>query len=88
MDKSKSKNTKRWVIQMENREGKWVDLRPTKAPPYSYPTERRAVNLISEKRRWDAMESRLWNPKPPRYRVRPTSDGEETTHIDYQGSFF
>jgi hypothetical protein len=79
---------KRWVIQMENRDGEWVDLRPSKAPPYSYPTERRAVELMSKKSRADAMESRLWNPRPPRYRVRPTSDGEETTHIDYQGTFF
>ena len=42
---------------------------------------------MSRKTRDDAMESSLWNPKPPRYRVRPTVDGEETTHIDY-GTFF
>ena len=71
----------RWVIQMENRKGEWVDLRPTKEPPYSYPTEKYAGEVMHNKSRDDAMESRLWAPKPPRYRVRPTMDEEETTHL-------
>ena len=68
------RDSKRFVIQFKSDDGEWRDPRPCDGPPYSYPTELYAREIMQK-------EAVYSYPRSLKQRIRPTAPGEITTHL-------